>query len=660
MTLVSFEIGKDTAEGVALNAGTIVATPTRRRVDGTVVVARNSVCTEFCGEAVTLELPSTPLGVAMKIIVDSNHAEPIDGYFKIPNVESISFSELIEVDPETLEAGEPEPEWWAVANATVNSGKVVGDHLILTRNDGVEVDAGNVRGLPGQDGKDGEDGKDGRNGLNGFNGKDGVSVVNTEIDANGDLLVTLSNDQVLNAGHARGLDDAGVSNLIQTPASETASALSTATVQLGDGRYRRVLSELRDVASGADARAVIQDAISQASGSGYSELVLPEGDWNLTSAVDGPIVNASALKVTASNVTLKGAGEGKTRLYSQIGRNLIGVIGTADARLSNVIVMDLTLEGDSLASSQKGISADFVDGLTVERVRVKNMGNNGLNIFNCDGAIINNIEVSGGRDFGVLFYRSTNSKIIDAYVHDIGMGRAHLGIQFKSSQYCEAIRPRIERIQGYGFYTWDDGIDSANFPDKGHSLVDPLIRDTLSGGTFNPQSVYINVTNGMYIRGGRYVESASGLISCRESPNLTIDSIPELSGAHGAPALSINGGSFRVSGVNANGRGVSNELGLVIAGSPLFGSVRNSNFINGGAGAGVSDNAAARLESTVTGVFMDNNDFSDYQAVKTQRRGMYDRTVAGVNYWRNNKALGNTTINKFIPVGSIDSNNITT
>lgn len=173
MALVTFEIGKDTSEGVALNAGTIVATPTRRRVDGTVVVARNSVCTEFCREAVSLELPSTPLGVAMKIVIDSNHAEPIDGYFKIPNAESISFSELIEVDPETLETGTPEPEWWAIANATVNSGKVVGDHLILTRTDGVEVDAGNVRGLPGQDGKDGEDGKPGRNGLNGLDGKDG-------------------------------------------------------------------------------------------------------------------------------------------------------------------------------------------------------------------------------------------------------------------------------------------------------------------------------------------------------------------------------------------------------------------------------------------------------------------------------------------------------
>lgn len=212
MPLVSFEIGKDTLDGVGLNSGSITCTPTRRRVGGTIVVARNSIREIFVGTEKTIELPSTPLGVAMKIVINSNHAEPIEGYYKIPNVESISFTKLVEIDPETLEAGEPEPEWWAVANATVNSGKVVGDRLILARTDGVEVDAGNVRGLPGKDGEDGKDGarglpgRDGYDGVAGQDGLDGVGVVNTEIDASGDLLVTLSNDQVVNAGRARGID----------------------------------------------------------------------------------------------------------------------------------------------------------------------------------------------------------------------------------------------------------------------------------------------------------------------------------------------------------------------------------------------------------------------------------------------------------------------
>lgn len=52
----------------------------------------------------------------------------------------------------------------------------------------------------GANGADGQDGKDGKDGLNGQDGADGVSVVNANINENGELVLTLSNNQTLNVG----------------------------------------------------------------------------------------------------------------------------------------------------------------------------------------------------------------------------------------------------------------------------------------------------------------------------------------------------------------------------------------------------------------------------------------------------------------------------
>ena len=58
-------------------------------------------------------------------------------------------------------------------------------------------------GKPGQDGKDGKNGTDGKNGADGKagkNGKDGVSVISSEIAADGHLVFTLSNGKIIDAG----------------------------------------------------------------------------------------------------------------------------------------------------------------------------------------------------------------------------------------------------------------------------------------------------------------------------------------------------------------------------------------------------------------------------------------------------------------------------
>lgn len=71
-------------------------------------------------------------------------------------------------------------------------------------------------GRDGKDGKDGKnglngkDGKDGINGLNGRNGSDGVGVLNAAVNDKGDLIIKLTNNKVINAGHVKGQNGAGI------------------------------------------------------------------------------------------------------------------------------------------------------------------------------------------------------------------------------------------------------------------------------------------------------------------------------------------------------------------------------------------------------------------------------------------------------------------
>lgn len=215
MTKVLFNIGQDTIYGVYGVDTLVTAKAATRRVSGEILVTRSQL-RESDSRPFILDLAPTGLGQAWIITVSPDNGDSFSGYYKVPAGDTVNFTDLIEVDPESLDATDvPDPEWWAVANSTINSGKVVNDHLILTRNDGVEVDAGNVRGLPGQDGVDGVNGAPGEDGVNGSPGRDGVSVVYTEIDDNGDLLVTLSNDQVVNAGRAKGRDANNVINFVE-------------------------------------------------------------------------------------------------------------------------------------------------------------------------------------------------------------------------------------------------------------------------------------------------------------------------------------------------------------------------------------------------------------------------------------------------------------
>ncbi len=84
--------------------------------------------------------------------------------------------------------------------------------LIITLTDGSVHNLGNVIGKDGEDGqngtdgKDGENGKDGLNGTDGKDGTDGVGIKTTAINANGELIITLTDGTIHNLGKVVGAD----------------------------------------------------------------------------------------------------------------------------------------------------------------------------------------------------------------------------------------------------------------------------------------------------------------------------------------------------------------------------------------------------------------------------------------------------------------------
>ena len=81
-------------------------------------------------------------------------AERVEGgitrYTSVPDVPTVNYRTLVDVDPTTLDPTvDATAAWWAMARSTVTTGEVVGDDLILTRTDGTTVNAGDVRGPQG-------------------------------------------------------------------------------------------------------------------------------------------------------------------------------------------------------------------------------------------------------------------------------------------------------------------------------------------------------------------------------------------------------------------------------------------------------------------------------------------------------------------------------
>ena len=181
MTKVVFKIGEDTPQGVQLVKSVISVRPMRKRLNGDIVVTRAAQTYTLDQQAVLIDLEPTNIGHAWLISVMPSNGDVISGYYKVPFTNEELFSNLVEVDPETMEPNtEPEPEWWAMAKSTVSSGKVVDGDLILESFDGSTVNAGRVQGERGEPGERGERGREGERGTQGEPGEQGEQGIQGE------------------------------------------------------------------------------------------------------------------------------------------------------------------------------------------------------------------------------------------------------------------------------------------------------------------------------------------------------------------------------------------------------------------------------------------------------------------------------------------------
>ena len=130
-------------------------------------------------------------------------------------------------------------------------------YLVFTLSNGNELNAGKVKGESGKDGSNGIDGKSayeiavangytgtetewleslrGKDGTNGSNGADGVSVTSAEINADGDLIITLSNGQSFNVGKIKENETTeGTEGLAYYPLPDGTYAVSAGVTQYLD------------------------------------------------------------------------------------------------------------------------------------------------------------------------------------------------------------------------------------------------------------------------------------------------------------------------------------------------------------------------------------------------------------------------------------------
>lgn len=176
MTKVIFSPGKDTLRGVLYDSATVTMRAARRRVENDKIVMLGTVSAAIEGEALEVHLAPTGLGHAWIITLLSKGGDSISGWYKVPDVESVYFHKLEEVDPETMEPeSEPDPEWWIMARSTVSGAEMTSSgELVLKRSDGATINVGKVKGGKGDKGDTGARGAKGDKGDRGDKGDKGV------------------------------------------------------------------------------------------------------------------------------------------------------------------------------------------------------------------------------------------------------------------------------------------------------------------------------------------------------------------------------------------------------------------------------------------------------------------------------------------------------
>lgn len=178
MTSVRFKFTKPTAVGLDIPIkGIIMLKPTRRyAVDGnpdrTVLPVAFSTEVPVTG-TIEIKLAPTGPGWCWELLGHDFDGYIWREYFVVPDADSVEFTDLARVDPDSLDSlEEPDPLWWAEVKTLkdlVAQGGGSGPG-----SEGPEGPMG-PEGPAGPPGKDGRDGRDGRDGIDGAPGKDGIN-----------------------------------------------------------------------------------------------------------------------------------------------------------------------------------------------------------------------------------------------------------------------------------------------------------------------------------------------------------------------------------------------------------------------------------------------------------------------------------------------------
>lgn len=166
-----------TPDGTRLPAtGEFSWKPTAPRIipgDPDEIVVPKAFTSKLVDGLLSVEVVKTDPSWVWHVVIKIDGLQQRAIYVSVPDTTEVDFSDLPIIDLSTLTpVSTPEPAWWAMANSTVNTGSIVGNDLVLTRTDGTQVVAGNVRGPAGTDGVNGTNGIDGVDGSNGTDGLD--------------------------------------------------------------------------------------------------------------------------------------------------------------------------------------------------------------------------------------------------------------------------------------------------------------------------------------------------------------------------------------------------------------------------------------------------------------------------------------------------------
>jgi len=154
VTTITLRTMADAFGGVVPAAATLVATPSRIRVDGQDVTFPRELAV-----MIRAGVPDAPINLAPSgagwawylLLTDLETGQEIRRLVAVPNAPTVEWGDLVDVDPETLDpAAVPEAAWWAVVDGLVVHYYLREDfHLIGVLRDGDELDLGYIRGEKG-------------------------------------------------------------------------------------------------------------------------------------------------------------------------------------------------------------------------------------------------------------------------------------------------------------------------------------------------------------------------------------------------------------------------------------------------------------------------------------------------------------------------------